>query len=95
MVLPASKARSNFYTILEEVSKKLKRFVITVHGQPQAVVISPEEVESWEETLEIQTNKKLVRDIQKAEKERLTGKGIPEKILLKELSISAKNLRKM
>lgn len=91
--LSASKARSNFYTILEEVAGGLKRFVITRRGEPQAVVLSPEEVESWEETLEIMANKKLTTEIKNAEKERKAGKGISEEELLKQLCISPKDFR--
>lgn len=90
--ISASKARNNFYTILEEVAKKSKRFIITRRGGAQAVVIHPEEVESWEETMEILSSKKLVRDILSSEQERKTGKVISEKKLLKELNISPKDL---
>ncbi|MDZ7586986.1 MAG: type II toxin-antitoxin system Phd/YefM family antitoxin [Patescibacteria group bacterium] len=62
-VLPASEARDNFYTMLDEVSDKLRRFTITLRGKVKAVVMSAEEVESWEETLEIMSNKKLVAQI--------------------------------
>lgn len=91
--LSASKARSNFYTILDEVSQKLKRFVITRRGSVQAVVMHPEEVEAWEETMEVMANKRLVRDIKIAEKERRAGKGTTEKELLRELGISPKDLQ--
>jgi len=91
--ISASKARSNFYEILDEVSKKLKRFVITRRGSAQAVVMHPEEVDAWEETMEIMANKKLVRDILRGEKDRREGKVISEKELLKELGISQKDLK--
>lgn len=91
--LSASKARNNFYTILDEVSQKLKRFVITRRGSAQAVVMNLEEVEAWEETMEIMANNRLVRDILRSEKDRLEGKVISEKALLKKLGISPKDLR--
>lgn len=62
-VLPASQARANFYDLLDEVSDKLRRFTITLRGKVKAVVMPAEEVESWEETLEIMSNKKLVAQI--------------------------------
>lgn len=61
--LPASEARKNFYTMLDEVSDKLKRFTITLRGKVKAVVMPADEVASWEETLEIMSNKKLVAQI--------------------------------
>jgi len=91
--LSASKARNNFYTILDEVSQKFKRFVITRRGNTQAVVMHLEEVEAWEETMEIMANNRLVRDILRSEKDRLEGKVISEKALLKKLGISPKDLR--
>lgn len=91
--LSASKARSNFYTLLEEVANKLKRFTITRRGEAQAVVMHPDEVASWEETMDILADKKLVAEILKSESERKTGKVISEKKILKELEISSKDLK--
>ena len=48
-----SKARSNLPNIVKKVGDNLDRFFITVRGIPRAVVISPEELESLEETAEI------------------------------------------
>lgn len=92
-VLSASTARSNFYNLLDEVSTKSRRFVITLRGGAKAVVISPEELESWEETMEVMANRDLAGQIQKAEKERNAGKGVPESKLLKALGIAVKDLK--
>lgn len=91
-ILSASEARSNFYTLLDEVSSKLKKFVITRRGRAQAVVMSPEEVASWEETMEILTNKKLMAEIAQAEREIAKGKIISEKEVMKELGITEEDL---
>ena len=91
--ISASKARSNFYTLLEEVAKKLKRFTITRRGEAQVVMMHPDEVASWEETMEILSDRKLMADIKKSEIERKTGKVISEEKLLKELGISPEDLK--
>lgn len=91
--ISASQARNNFYTVLEEVSKKSKRFVITLRGTAQAVVISPEEVEGWEETMEIMANKKLVKDIARGLEDFKKGKVITQEQLLKKLKISPDDLK--
>lgn len=91
--ISASKARSNFYTLIEEVANKLKRFTITRRGQAQAVMMHPDEVASWEETMDILSDKKLVVDILKSEAERKSGRVIPEAKLLKELGLSPKDLK--
>jgi len=92
-VLPASQARANFYDLLDEVSNKLRRFTITLRGKVKAVVMPADQVESWEETLEIMSNKKLSAAILRSEKERKQGKMISEKALLKELGISPMSLK--
>lgn len=90
--ISASKARVNFYTILEEVASKLKRFTITRRGEAQAVVMHPDEVASWEETMDILSNESLLKEIAQAEKEIAQGKVISEKKLMKNLGISEKDL---
>ncbi len=92
-VLPASQARANFYDLLDEVSDKLRRFTITLRGKVKAVVMPADQVEAWEETLEIMSNKKLSAAILRSEKERKQGKMISEKALLKELGISPISLK--
>ena len=76
--LAANEARSNFYQILDEVGDKLRQFTITLRGKTQAVIISHEEFLSWQETLEIMTNKKLRQNIKNGWKEIKTGRGIAE-----------------
>lgn len=90
--LPASEARSNFYTLLDEV-KNFRRFTITRRGRVAAVIISQEEVESWEETLEIMSNPKLMTEIKKAEKQIKNGATIPHKTMMKELGLTEKDLQ--
>ncbi len=69
-----SDARPNLYDMMEEVRKYLRRFIITHHGKPQAVLMPVEDLESWEETLDILSNKKLMADIRQAEKDRKVGR---------------------
>lgn len=64
--LPANVARTNFYQILDEVGNNLRRFIITHRGKAKAVVMPIEDVEAWEETLEILSDKKLMKDIKKS-----------------------------
>lgn len=91
--LPASRARSNFYTLLEEVSEKLRRFTITRRGEAQVVMMHPDEVASWEETMDIIADKKLMTQILASESERKAGKAVSERKLLQELDISPEDLK--
>lgn len=90
--ISASQARTNFYTLLDEVANKLKRITITRKGNAQAVLMHPDEVAAWEETMEVLSDKKLVNQILKSEKERKTNKTISEKELLKKLGLEFKKV---
>lgn len=61
---------------LAEAKAKLSRLVdtletgqggvtITRHGKPAAVLLSPDEVESWEETIAIRSDPSLMREIRR------------------------------
>lgn len=91
--ISASKARSNLYKILEEVKNGLKSYTITLRGEAQAVVMNPEEVAEWEETVEILSDKKLIAQILKSQQELKNNEYISEEELLKELNISKDDLR--
>jgi len=91
--ISASKARSNFYTLLDNVSNKFKRYVITRRGDAKVVLMHPDEVASWEETMDILADRKLVADIIKSEKELMSKKTISEDKLLKEIGVSKKDLK--
>lgn len=93
-IIPASQARSNFYDLIDEVATTSKKFIITRRGRAQAVVLSPEEVESWEETLEIMSNKKLMRDIEKGLEDIKKGRVIPWEAVKAKLDLSNKKPRK-
>lgn len=61
--IPANEARSNFYRLLNKVGEELQQFTITLRGKARAVVMSAEEFASWQETLEVMSDKKLVQSI--------------------------------
>lgn len=72
--IPANEARTNLYQILNEVGENWRQFTITHRGKPKAVIISPEEFASWQETLEIASNKQLVKSIKKGLRSKKTYK---------------------
>lgn len=91
--ISASKARNNLYKILNEVKNGLKSYTITLRGEAQAVIINPEELEAWQETLDILSDDKLISKIFKSLDEIKKGDYISENDLLKELKISKKELK--
>ena len=88
--LSVSDARANLYDMMDEVQKYHRRFIITHHGKPQAVLISIEDLESLEETIEILSNKKLMADIHQSEKGIRTGKYYTLEEVMKEIGLKKK-----
>ena len=84
--LSVSDARANLYNIVKEVGQNLRRFSITHQGQAKAVIISSEELEGWEETLDIMSNKKLYRQVRRSIKEAKQGKTIPFETVLQKIA---------
>lgn len=75
--MPANVARANFYKLIEEAGEDMRQFTIVHREKPPVILMSVQEFEGWQETLEIMSDKKLVRDIRQAEKDLKAGKGIP------------------
>ncbi len=67
-ILPANEARTNFYQILEEAGENMRQFVITHRAGKPVIVMSQEEFEGWQETLEIMSDKKLMASIARSMK---------------------------
>jgi prevent-host-death family protein len=55
--------------VVERIQRAHGRVVITKHGAPAAVLVSVEDLESLEETLEILSNPGLLADIEEAKEE--------------------------
>lgn len=67
--LSATKARANFYELIDKVATSGKSVGITKKGETKVVLMSAEELESLEETMEILSDKKLMAAIRRGEKE--------------------------
>jgi prevent-host-death family protein len=52
-IVPFSEARASLSELLDDVAATHEHIVITRKGRPAAIVVSPEEWEAVEETLEI------------------------------------------
>lgn len=92
MVIPqnltVSQARANLYGIMDQVGSSLRSFIISHRGRPTAVVMPVEDLESWEETLEIMSNKKMMRQIIQGEKDYKAGKTHTFEEVVKELGLN-------
>ena len=75
--LPLSEVKAKLSGLVERVGNTDEEIVITKNGRPAAILVSPDEFESWKETVAIRSNASLMRDIKasaavfKAKKARL------------------------
>lgn len=79
--------RPKLADVLKSIHDRFDRYIITRRGHPEAVIMSIDDYESILETLEIQSDKPLMRRIKKAEKELRAGKGILLEKVKKELGL--------
>lgn len=64
-----SDARAKLPELVNKVNKNMDRVIITINGQPKAVLMSEEELESLEETAEILAIPRALARIKKGEKQ--------------------------
>ena len=62
--LSLSEAKMKLSALIESVKNTDEEVLITKNGSPAAVLISPDEYESWQETLIIRSDKELTAEIQ-------------------------------
>ena len=74
VTLPLAEIKKRLSEIVDGVEQRHDRVVLTRNGRPAAVILSPADLESLEETLEILSDPKAMRDIRKAEAEINKGK---------------------
>lgn len=73
-LISISDAREKLPNLVSRVNKYMDRFVITVKGQPNATLISAEELESLEETAEILAVPGALKSIRKGQEQIKKGK---------------------
>jgi prevent-host-death family protein len=56
--------------VVDQIEREHGRVIITKHGRPAAVVLSIDDIESLEETLDVLSNDSLLADIREALAER-------------------------
>lgn len=85
--ISATNARTHLYDLIDEVATSGKRVGITKKGETKVVLMSVEELESWEETNEILSDKKLMKDLKEAEEDIEKGHFITFEQLKKDLHL--------
>lgn len=63
--LPLSEVKMKLSQLVKEISAHDEEITITRNGKPAAVLISPDEFESWKETVAIRSDSALMQDIRR------------------------------
>ena len=64
--MPLAHVKNRLSEVVDRLQREHGRVVITKHGHPAAVVISVEDLESLEETLDVMGSEALLGDIREA-----------------------------
>ena len=68
-IVPFTEARARLTELLDEVEARHEHVVITRNGRPSAVVLSTEEYEALEETLEILQDEETLEALRESERD--------------------------
>ena len=61
--LSVSEAKMKLSALIDGIGIDDEEIVITKNGRPAAILVSPDEFESWKETLTIRANQGLMKEI--------------------------------
>lgn len=69
-----TQAKAHLSDLVDRTSREHERFIVTRNGVPAAVLLSPDDLESLEETVAILEDKALLASVRKSRREASEGK---------------------
>lgn len=72
--LPLADVKNRLSEVVERLEREHGRVIVTKHGRPAAVMLSIEDLESLEDTLEILSNPQLLKDIRSGDRDVKAGR---------------------
>lgn len=75
--LPFSEAKAHLSELADRVEGQHDRILVTRNGRPSFVLLSPDDLESLEESLEILRDDELVESLQRSRREASKGERLP------------------
>lgn len=72
--LPLADVKNRLSEVIERLEREHGRIVVTKHGRPAAVMLSLEDLESLEETLEILSTPRLLEEVRKGHRDVEAGR---------------------
>lgn len=74
--LPLAEVKAHLSAIVDRVEGQHHRVTLTRNGRPAAVLMSPEDLDTLEDTLDLLSHPQARAEIQRAREEIARGKGI-------------------
>lgn len=75
--MPLADVKNRLSEVVERLEREHGRVVITKHGRPAAVVLSIEDLDSLEETLDVLDSTVLMEDVRAGVSELASGAAVP------------------
>jgi antitoxin YefM len=75
--LPFSEAKAHLSELAERVEQQHERILVTRNGRPSFVLVSPDDLDSLEETLDILRDSELVESLKRSRAEADRGESVP------------------
>jgi prevent-host-death family protein len=75
-VAPFTEAKAHLSELVDRTARKHERFLVTRNGVPVAVLLSPDDLESLEETVSILQDEALMESIRTSRREAAEGKRV-------------------
>lgn len=72
--IPFTEAKSHLSELMDRVAREHDRITVTKNGHPVAVLVSPDDLEGLEETIEILQDKEFMRGLKRSLRESAEGK---------------------
>jgi prevent-host-death family protein len=72
--LPLAEIKAHLSEIVDRVEREHHRVVLTRNGRPAAVILSPDDLEALEDTLDLLSDPKALRDIEAARDDIAAGR---------------------
>lgn len=75
-IIPFTEAKAHLSELVDRTLREHERFIVTRDGVPAAVLVSPEDLGSLEETVEILQDDALLESIRTSRREASEGKQV-------------------
>lgn len=72
--ISSTEARQKFAEVIDHIDRGSARYTLTVNGKPKVVMMNAEEFESWQETIEIMSDPKLMAGVRQGENDIRQGR---------------------